>query len=249
MVWGLNFNLININQIDKTNDCKRLSIFKRSTHTVPDKENSAELKFYICNHHNYGYNTDYIQDYINIEGHNRKITTYVNRFGGCNLDASVHYQGHVYFSKAIVFIHKENKIPGKNYYNQSYIEGVTNPADYIQDYINIEGHNRKITTYVNRFGGCNLDASVHYQGQVYFSKAIVFIHKENKIPGKNYYNQSYIEGVTNPADFFAENEEDKEIQIPFEKGYSYNGVSKYIIKRIKVRNTKYPYKLSKYMLK
>jgi hypothetical protein len=177
MVWGIDFNLININQIDKTTECKRLNNIKRTTHTVPDKDNSAELKFYICNHQNYGYNTDYIQDYINIEGHNRKITHYINRFGGCNIDASVHYQGHVYFSKAIVFI-----------------------------------------------------------------------HKENEIPGKNYYNQSYIEGVTTPADFYTENEEDKLIQIPFEKGYTYNGISKYIIKRIKIRNTKYPYKLSKYII-
>jgi hypothetical protein len=42
MVKGLDLRLININQIDKTSDFKRLTVSKQSTHTVPEKENSEE---------------------------------------------------------------------------------------------------------------------------------------------------------------------------------------------------------------
>jgi hypothetical protein len=53
--------------------------------------------------------------------------------------------------------------------------------------------------------------------------------------------------VTTARDYYKE-EEDKLIQLPFSTSYTYNGISKSIIKRLKVRNTKYPYKLSKYII-
>jgi hypothetical protein len=71
MVKGLDLRLININQVDKTGNCKRLTVVKRSTHAVPDKENSTELRFFICNHY-CTYSTNYLQDHIDIDGHNKK---------------------------------------------------------------------------------------------------------------------------------------------------------------------------------